>query len=158
VKVLQLGGGVAVLLPAASALSSGALPTAAEGGVLAAIVGGTVAVGSTLSWYCQRLVGELTWRPETRSLRISTLTMWGERKDDDISMQQLAEDGFAPAPPPALAELPLQTGFVPLQLCGRTYIFTVGPRHVQHPQALLNLLGHQAMPFPPDELGKNDGL
>ena len=42
VKVIQLGGGVAKLLPSASIISNGGLPSLAEGSMVAAVVGGTL--------------------------------------------------------------------------------------------------------------------
>ena len=50
VKVLQLGVGVGVLLPTVSLVATGGSISLAEGATLAAIVGGTLAAGSTLSW------------------------------------------------------------------------------------------------------------
>lgn len=74
-KVLQLGVGVGVLLPAGSFIGSGAQMGAAEFGALGAVVVGTIGAGSTMSWYCERLAGEITWRPLQQALRVSTLTM-----------------------------------------------------------------------------------
>jgi hypothetical protein len=119
--VLQLGGGVAVLLPTASVIANGGLPSLAEGGLLAAVVGGTLVAGGTLSWYVERVVGELAWLPRSRALRVSTLTMWGERHDRRLSLEELERDGFAPPPPPPPAggpggELPEQAGFETLEV------------------------------------------
>lgn len=152
VKVLQLGAGVGVGFPVVTALSTGGLPTAAEGAAVAAIAGGTIAVGASLSWYCERLVGELNWLPKAQSLRISTLTMWGQRLDSDVSAEQLAQDGYtkpviSPGAPASAPSYP-STGLNPLQLNGKTYIFVWGARHVQQPEALARLLVRNEMPFP----------
>ena len=90
VQVLQLGAGVGVLFPVASVLGSGAALSGSELGVMGGILAGTVACGASMSWYCERFVGELSWRPAARALRVSTLNVWGNRKDRDIPVAQLA--------------------------------------------------------------------
>ena len=70
------------------------LADAAEGAVVAAVSGGTIAAAGTMSWYCERIVGELTWRPVSRTLRVSTLTMFGDRRDVDLTAEELSSDGF----------------------------------------------------------------
>ena len=105
VKVLQLGAGVCVFLPSASIISNGGLPSLAEGSLVAAVVGGTIVAGSTMSWYTERIVGEMAWLPARNSLRVSTLTMWGDRRDVDLTVDKLKEDGLS-IPAPALAEGP----------------------------------------------------
>ena len=151
VKVLQLGGGVAVLLPSASLIANGGLPSLAEGGMIVAIVGGTLVAGSTLSWYAERIVGELAWLPASKTLRISTLTMWGDRHDRNLSLDELAHDGLTSPPPPQQdgepgGEYP-EPGFVPLELGGTTYIFVWGAQHVVQPEALARLLKRDQLPF-----------
>ena len=89
-QVLQLGAGVGVLFPVASVLGSGAALSGSELGVMGGILAGTVACGASMSWYCERFVGELSWRPAARALRVSTLNVWGNRKDRDIPVAQLA--------------------------------------------------------------------
>ena len=103
-------------------------------------------VDETLSWYCERIVGELSWLPAERALRVSTLTMWGERCDLDLPHQVLLAQGFAPTPAREYDEYPVN-GFVPLQLDGKTYMVVWGRKHVIHADALANLLVHQALPF-----------
>ena len=98
VKIVQLTAGVGVLFPAAAVYFSGGSLTFAEGATVAAVMGGTMIAGSTLSWYCERIVGELSWLPAERALRVSTLTMWGERCDLDLPHQVLLAQGFAPTP------------------------------------------------------------
>ena len=151
VKILQLGGGVAVLLPTAQVISSGGLPTLAEGGVMAAIVGGTLVTGTTLSWYAQRIVGELAWLPERKALRVSTLTMWGERSDRELTADDLQRDGLAPPAtlPPGEGAYP-PPGFAPLKLGGITYICVWNARHVEQPEALARMLKRDELPFHPD--------
>ena len=58
---------------------------------MGSLVAGTVAVGASLSWYCERFVGELSWLPAQRAMRVSTLNVWGNRVDRDIPLAQLAE-------------------------------------------------------------------
>ena len=45
-----------------------------------------MALGVTVSWYCERFVQELSWRPSAEALRVSTLTMWGDRRDRDFPL------------------------------------------------------------------------
>ena len=103
-----------MLFPVASVLGSGAALSGSELGVMGGILAGTVACGASMSWYCERFVGELSWQPAARALRVSTLNVWGNRKDRDIPVAQLAsllapsfvpseEVALAPAPAPALA-------------------------------------------------------
>ena len=84
VQVLQLGAGVGVLVPVASVLGSGVALSGSELGLLGGVVAGTVACGASMSWYCERFVGELSWQPAARALRVSTLSVWGSRTDRDI--------------------------------------------------------------------------
>ena len=152
VKVVQLGGGVAVLLPSASIISNGGLPSLAEGSMVAAVVGGTLVAGSTISWYAERIVGEMAWLPAQKALRVSTLTMWGERKDRDITADELLRDGLSSPPPPGsglLEEYP-EPGFAPMKLCGKTYVCVWAPRNVEHPEAMARLLHRDQLPFDPD--------
>ena len=157
VKVLQLGGGVAVLLPSATVISNGGLPSLAEGGLVAAIVGGTLIAGTTLSWYMERVVGELAWLPARKALRVSTLTMWGERHDRELELDELLADGLSPpSPPPPLDGDPVDDayptpGFAPLELCGKTYVCVWDARHVQQVEACARLLKRSELPFDPDD-------
>ena len=89
-KVLQLGAGVGVLVPVVSVLGSGGALSGGEVGLMGGIVAGTVAVGASMSWYCERFVGEICWLPAARALRVSTLNVWGNRTDRDIPLAQLA--------------------------------------------------------------------
>ena len=159
VKVIQLGGGVAVLLPSASIISNGGLPSLAEGSMVAAVVGGTLVAGSTISWYAERIVGEINWLPKQKSLMISTLTMWGERRDRTLSLDELEADGLTP-PPPVTAE-PSDgadaepggeyppSGFAALELCGITYVTVWNRQHVVQPEAMARLIARQQLPFDP---------
>ena len=157
VKVLQLGGGVAVLLPSATLISNGGLPSLAEGGLVAAIVGSTLIAGTTLSWYMERVVGELAWLPARKALRVSTLTMWGERHDRDLELNELLADGLSPPSPlPPLDGDPVDDayptpGFAPLELCGKTYVCVWDARHVQQVEACARLLKRSELPFDPDD-------
>jgi hypothetical protein len=159
-KGLHLTAGVAVLLPAYSVVTSGGLGSlgVAEIATLLAVVTGTIGAGTTISWYCERIVGELSYRRKTSSgpasLRISTLTMWGGRVDRDFKVAELVtREGFTPFRSPAeiaasgISPYPAQ-GFVPLDLGGKTYIFLWGRKHVLQPDALANVLVARALPFP----------
>ena len=162
VKLLHLSLPVAMGIPTLKLVSEG-IPTLADGGMLAAMVGGTVAAASTLSWYCERLVGELAWLPKrgTRRediLRVSTLSMWGERRDHDIAFDKLRQsDGFdiehVPRPFPEHPDAYPRKSLVPLELCGKTYIFVWGAAHVpaEHVDTLADLLLRQKLPSPPRE-------
>lgn len=153
VKVVQLVGGVGIFIPVATLLQSGVMPTLADVSVVAATVVGTVAVAGSMSWYCERIVGELSWRPKNSALRVSTLTMWGHRRDVDFKVDELLADGFLQVPPTLPEHFELDPypapGFVPLRLCGKTYVFLWGRRHVMQPDPLANLLVLNALPYPP---------
>ena len=153
VKVVQLALGVGVVLPVLSVLASGTLPTLAEGAVVAAVSGGTIAAAGTMSWYCERIVGELTWRPVSRTLRVSTLTMFGDRRDVDLTAEELSSDGFVEEDEEHTNFLGEdsedrypQTSLVPLDMCGKTYIFVWGKRHVSRPDSLADLLVRRMWP------------
>ena len=152
VKAVQLVAGVGVLLPVCSVLSSGAMPTLAEGATVAAVTGGTLVAAGTLSWYMERIVGELTWRPRSRSLVVSTLTMLGERRDTHITTEELAADGFIEEDAAQTAMLienddrhPEST-LVPLEMLGKTYVFVWGRKHVVQLDALADLLVRRQWP------------
>ena len=152
VKAVQLVAGVGVLLPVSSVLSSGAMPTLAEGATVAAVTGGTLVAAGTLSWYMERIVGELTWRPRSRSLVVSTLTMLGERRDTHITTEELAADGFIEEDAAQTAMLienddrhPEST-LVPLEMLGKTYVFVWGRKHVVQLDALADLLVRRQWP------------
>ena len=99
-----------------------------------------------MSWYCERLIGELSWRCNV--LTVSTLTMWGERHDREYTADYLLSRGFAAQVNRPDGTNPYPTsGFVPLELDGKTYILIWGKRHVHEPEALANVL-HGALPFP----------
>ena len=149
-KAIQMVAGVGVVLPAVTVLSTGSMPTLADGAAIATTAVATVAVAGSLSWYCERIVGEASWRPISRTLRISTLTMWGERRDADFSAAELVGDDFFEVPPtlPDFVEVDLYptSSLVPFELCGKTYVFAWGPRHVVAPDALADLLVRNSLP------------
>lgn len=155
VKVFHLAVPVAVGVPTMSVAAAGTLPSLAEGGMIAAVVGGTLVAGSTLSWYCERLVGELKWIPDgdEPTLRVSTLTMWGHRHDRDLPLSQLLSDGFitqpaTPSNPQVEADMYPTQSLVPVELCGKTYIFVWGKQHVpaERVDTLANLIMRQTLP------------
>ena len=74
-QVLQLGLGMGVFVPAGAALGGFGEVGAAGAATVTGVMAGTIGVAGTMSWYCERLVGEISWRPAERALRISTLTM-----------------------------------------------------------------------------------
>ena len=88
VQVLQLGA-VGVFFRS-SVLGSGAARRGRARGGLGGRLAGTVACGASRSWDCERFVGELSRPPAARALRVSTLNVWGNRKDRDIPIAQLA--------------------------------------------------------------------
>jgi hypothetical protein len=145
--VAQLGLGVGVVLPLYEVVQAGgpAALSLADGAMLGGIVGGTIIAGSTLSWYCERLAGEISWRPADASLRVSTLTMWGHRRDVDYSAAQLARLGFAALPAGARLEYP-HNGLTPWQLGDKTYMVLWGRSHVSEPYMLAALLAGSTPP------------
>ena len=146
VKIVQLGLGVGVLLPALHVYASGGSLSLVEGGTLAAVVGGTLVAGGTISWYCERLVGEIAWLPASESLRISTLTMWGHRRDVEWRREHLIEQlGFAERLPHGVTAVhdllpPPSNSFAPWKVGDTTYLLVWGRKHVQHPGLLLPLI------------------
>lgn len=157
VKAVQLAVPVTVGLPTLSVMSSGGVPTLEDGGLIALVIGTTLGLASTISWYCQRLVGELTWIPaRTRTgvgaLQISTLSMWGDREDRVLTLKELHADGFIS---PEHTQQSLRhsdfypaKSFVPLEICGKTYIFVWGKPHVPANQvdSLASLLLRNTLP------------
>jgi len=79
-KVLQIGGGLGVVIPATQLFSVTAIDNTFELGVVAGLSVGAVAVASTCSWYCERLVQELRLEGGGKRLRVSTLTMVSEHE------------------------------------------------------------------------------
>lgn len=158
-KGLHLTAGVAVLLPAYSVVTSGGMGALglAEVATLAAVVTGSVGAGGALSWYCERIVGEMSYQERAGLLRVSTLTMWGNRVDRDFDCDSLLRDeGFAAQNAAATGVNPYPNeGFVPLDLGGKTYIFLWGRKHVLQPDALANVLVRRALPFPPSRAPKS---
>ena len=159
-KALHLTAGVAVALPAYSVVSSGGLSALdlTECVGLGAVVVGTLGAGATLSWYCERIVGQVSWRRE--GLRISTLNVWGRRIDRDFPPDALVREGFSPTVANAAVAAAAginpypKEGLVPFDLGGKTFIFWWGRRHVLQPDALANVLVARAMPFPPHDIAK----
>ena len=159
VKIVQLVGGVGVFIPVATLLQGGVIPTLTDVSVVTATMVGTIGVAGSMSWYCERIVGELSWRPENSALRVSTLTMWGDRRDVDFKVDELLADGFLEVPtlPEHFQLDPYpSSAFVPLRICGKTYVFMWGRRHVIQPDALANLLVQNALPYPPTATFANE--
>ena len=148
-KVLQLGLGVSLFLPAMTVYESGGALTGSEVGLLAAVVGGTVAAGGSLSWYCQRLVGELSWRPDERVLRVSTLNVWGHRENRDVPLALLPElvaPSFVPSDesPTPLHE---KRRTILLHLGEqRTYLLMLHRPSLRDPRAVFDLLEGRVPP------------
>lgn len=148
-KVLQLGMGVSLVLPAMTVYESGGALTGSQVGLLAAVVGGTVAAGGSLSWYCQRLVGELSWRPDARALRVSTLNVWGHRENRDVPLA-LLPGLLAPSFEPSDdAPTPLhgKRRYIQLHLGEeRTYLLLLHRQSLRDPRAVFALLEGRVPP------------
>lgn len=148
-KVLQLGAGVSLFLPAMTVYESGGALTGSQVGLLAAVVVGTVAAGGSLSWYCQRLVGELSWRPDERALRVSTLNVWGHRENRDFPLALLPEllaPSFVPSED-AATPLHEKRRSIPLHLGEqRTYLLLLHRPSLRDPRAVFDLLEGRVPP------------
>ena len=119
------------------------MPTAGQAAVLGGVVVGTITAGGSMSWYCQRLVGELSWRPAERVLRVSTLNVWGNREDRDVPVAQLAPLLAPSFVPSAEVETPLheKRWMLPLHLGEeRSYILPLHRRSFRQPTAVFELL------------------
>jgi hypothetical protein len=134
-KVLQIGGGLGVVLPATQLLGPSGSHGAAELGALAGLSCGIVAFASTCSWYCERLVQELRVL-DGRRLRISTLTMWGHRKDREFELSACEPTYGSGGPEAAEAA----KAMVPLRVDGITFLLIRHPLNLVHPRALHRLL------------------
>ena len=84
-KLLQLTAGVGICVPALQIYSAGGTLGLYDYGVIAAFSGGTIAAGSTLSWYARRFAGEVAFLPNSDLIEVSTLTMAGLRLDRQYS-------------------------------------------------------------------------
>ena len=80
--------------------------------------------------------------------------MWGERRDAHLTAEALAADGFAEEVAAQTAML-MESGdrypdrtLVPLDMCGKTYVFVWGKKHVAQPDALADLLVRRQWPRP----------
>ena len=163
-KVLQLGGGLGLAAPVLAAAEGNPLGMG-DTAVLAAVAGGTLVVGNCLSWcasrrrgrapgsaptlrrrYCERFAMQISWREpavgeerEARPLRVSTLTMWGNRRDTDYSLADVsrtlgAHEELAPS-----AGRRAQP-YVPLRVGGLTYVLMNSPTNIREPHAVNQLL------------------
>ena len=86
-KILQLSGGLGIMAPVVAAAGGNPMG-AADTAALAGLGVGTLAVAGSLSWYCERLAMQISWA-EAR-LRISTLTIWGHRRDRDYALDDIS--------------------------------------------------------------------
>ena len=138
-KLLQLTAGVGICVPALQIYSAGGTLGLYDYGVIAAFSGGTIAVGSTLSWYARRFAGEIAFLPKSDQIEVSTLTMAGHRLD-----RQYAPAAVAQSLPASTAETELQSlhgaHMVPLNVDEHTYMLVGRPPHVRDPAALAALL------------------
>eukprot|EP00966_Prymnesium_polylepis_P225628 5219404-Prymnesium_polylepis.2 len=139
-QVLQIGVGFGVLLPAGSIVATSGQLTGTEVAFLAGLTGGALGLTRSLSWFCERLIGEISWRPAQRALRISTLTMWGNRRDRDYAEKDLMQLGFRDGPTDWDDELPDGGGrrFSGLNLSieDTTFLLFNNERHVHEPETL----------------------
>lgn len=134
-KVLQIGGGLGLVLPATQLLGPSGAHSAAELGALAGLSCGIMAFASTCSWYCERLVQELRVLDGHR-LRISTLTMWGHRKDREFELSACEPTYGLGGPEAAEAA----NAMVPLHVGGTTFLLITHPLNLVQPHALRRLL------------------
>eukprot|EP00967_Tisochrysis_lutea_P049689 scaffold60919_cov41-Tisochrysis_lutea.AAC.2 len=130
-KVLQLGGGLGVVLPATQLLGGSTVELAS----LAALSCGALGVASSCSWYCERIVQELRVLDRSR-LRVSTLTMWGHRRDREFELAA-CEPTFGPGGPEAQEA---SKAFVPLHISGTSFMLIKHPLNMVDPQAVNRLL------------------
>ncbi len=115
-KVLQIAGGLGFVVPAATLIGTSGGGHLGVGG-LAALSAGVIAVASTCSWYCQRLVQELRVVGGSQ-LRISTLSMWGHRQDRDVNIADVVPTYSRTGP----EGREVTAAFVPLFVAGSTFI------------------------------------
>ncbi|CAM6123509.1 unnamed protein product [Calypogeia fissa] len=80
-KVLQLGGVMALAIPLAEYSQQGSLSLGTTLAV-GAVVGGAGAASAALWYYSRRLIGEMSLLlPDLRIVKISVLDFWGNRED-----------------------------------------------------------------------------
>ena len=79
-KVLQVGTLVGMGAPAVIAARAGEL-MASEYAILGSTFAGSMVVGGSLAFIAERFIGEIRLRPESRSVVVSTLSIWGNRID-----------------------------------------------------------------------------
>lgn len=71
-----MGVALGVAVPVGSSMAVNGQVTGTEVALTAGLAAGALGAVRTLSWYCERLVGEISWKPAARrTLTISTLTM-----------------------------------------------------------------------------------
>lgn len=98
-KVLHLGVGLGVVFPASVVLlGSQGSASATELGLLASLAGGAIMAGASMSWYCERIAQQISWRAAEQVLEVSTLTMYGARRDRHFKLDQV-EPTYAPGGP-----------------------------------------------------------
>lgn len=180
-QILQLGLGVGVIAPVFLICGGGGQGLDPTGIMtLVGITTGTLGAASTMSWYCQRLACEISWRPVERVLRISTLTMvrcnpvppqhghgnplpideracicpaqWGDRHDRDFLEEHLTELGFSAQPLQPGDNFEGFKGGKNLQIAGHNFLIHIDPRinNVVEIAALTRLLTGK-LPFPDAE-------
>ena len=138
-KALQVGSIAAVALPATALLSSDqALGAGAYAGVVAITIG-VAGLGGSMAWYCERFVQQLDWMPHSQSIRVSTLTMWGNRLDRDFPVAQVNPTWDVTGPSPQ------EEGqrVVPLHLSYTTFMIVNHSKSVKSRTLLNELLRGQ---------------
>jgi len=143
----MIGSGVVVM----SCVSWAGGASAFESVILAAIGFGTVVVGSTLSWYCQRLIQELSWRPSEQVLRISTLSLWGHRLDRDYPLDAITPSWGADGP----ARSEVNRLLIPFEVNGVQFIIVNSKTNMRRPNDLVRLMA--ALPPLDEAEAKGDG-
>lgn len=156
-KVLHLGVGLGAVFPISIFLLRD-LASPLELGFLASLAGAAVVTGATMSWYCERIAQQISWRASERMLEVSTLTMWGARRDRYFGLEQI-DPTYASSGP---NESEVDKVLVPLNVFQRetkdneshvseiTFLLLRIPVNVKEPIALARLLSGLP-PFPPGE-------
>lgn len=79
-KVLQVGTLVGMGAPAVIAARAGELMMS-DYAILGSTFAGSMVVGGSLAFISERFIGEIRLRPESQSVVVSTLSIWGNRVD-----------------------------------------------------------------------------
>lgn len=119
-KVLQLCGVGAAMVPLSAELSNKAMNTTMVLVSSGVVVG--AAVASLAMWYySRRFVGELALVEDRTRLRVSTLDFWGRRQEEELDLASLIPPFSRRST--TTSDVVLRSSFVPLQaMGGRQYM------------------------------------